>query len=136
MSKPGSPDICPRAKRIAGIWECRTVWHLVKAYVDVPALELMDVELLGVLEDGMPGRNAQQKPGTSRGSPRRSRTAKAAHISRSAMKLCCACDWGGSGRLSDDGSGQHNPNRSEDPWSRATLVARMAVLQPSRWSPT
>src|SRR5215475_2092731 len=55
-------------------------------------------------------------------------TAKAGHISRSAMKLCCACEWGGSGRLSVDGLGQHNPNRSEDPWSRATHVARMAVL--------
>jgi len=44
------------------------------------------------------------------------------------MKLSCAHKWGGSGRLSDDGPGQHNLDRSEDPWSRATLVARMAVL--------
>src|SRR6516165_12760721 len=76
----------------------------------------------------MLGKIRQVKCGTTRGSPRRSRTAKAVHISRRAMKLCCACEWGGSGRLSDDGSGQHNPNRSEDPWSRATHVARMAVL--------
>jgi hypothetical protein len=35
---------------------------------------------------------------------------------------------GGWGRLSVDGPGQHNPDRSEGPWSRATQVARMAVL--------
>jgi len=34
----------------------------VKAYVGVPALELMDVELPGVLEDGMPGRNGNKSP--------------------------------------------------------------------------
>jgi hypothetical protein len=33
----------------------------------------------------------QRKPGTARGSPRRSRTAKAPHISRWAVKLRCAC---------------------------------------------
>src|SRR5262249_24102645 len=38
----------------------------------------------------------------SRGWPRRSRTAKAAHISRRAMKLCCAREWGGWGRVSVD----------------------------------
>ena len=82
----------------------------------------------GSVGDGMSVRNGQRKPGTTRGSPRRSRTAKAAHINRRAMKLCCAHEWGGWGRLSVDGSGQHNPNRSEGPWSRATHVARMAVL--------
>ena len=85
-------------------------------------------ELSGVIEDGMSGRNAQRKPGTARGSPRRSRTAKAVHISRKAMKLCCAREWGGWGRVSVDGSGHYNPNRSEDPWSRATCFARMVVL--------
>jgi len=77
-------------------------------------LELIDVELPGVVEDGMSGKNGQRKPGTSRGSPRRSRTAKASHISRCAVKLRCACEWDGWGRLSDDGSGQQNPDRSED----------------------
>jgi hypothetical protein len=38
-------------------------------------LERIDVELPGVGEDGMPGRNGHRKPGTARGSPRRSRTA-------------------------------------------------------------
>jgi hypothetical protein len=98
----------------------------VKANVDIPALELMDVELPGVREDGMSGRNSQRKPGSTRGSPRRSRTAKAPHINRWAVKLRCACEWGGWGRLSDDGSGQHNPDRSEDPWGR-WIIHRMAV---------
>ena len=75
-------------------------------------------ELPGVKEDGMSGRNGQRKPGTTRGSPRRSRTAKASRISRHAVKSRCAREWGGWGRLSDDGSGQHNSDRSEDPWGR------------------
>jgi hypothetical protein len=129
-------SISSREADLRGYWECRDDPCTSKAYVDIPALELMDVEVPGVVADGMLGQNAQRKPGTSRGSPRRSRTAKAAHISRSAMKLGYARDWGGSGRLSGDGPGQHNLDRSEDPWSRATYVARMAVFTPSRWSPT
>jgi hypothetical protein len=39
-------------------------------------LERNGVELPGVGEDGMPVRNGQRKPGTARGSPRRSSTAK------------------------------------------------------------
>ena len=50
--------------------------------------------------------------------PRRSRTAKVSRISRRAAKSRCACERGGWGRLSDDGSGQHNPASSEDPWGR------------------
>jgi len=64
----------------------------------------------------MSGWNEQRKPGTTRGSPRRFRTAKASRISRHAAKSRCAREWGGWGRLSDDGSGQNNPNLSEDPW--------------------
>src|SRR5215470_317519 len=56
---------------------------------------LRKFELPGVVEDGMLGRNGKRKPGTSRGSPRRSRTAKASHISRRAVKLRCAREWGG-----------------------------------------
>ena len=81
-------------------------------------LELIDVELPGVGEDGMSGRNGQRKLGTTRGLPRRSRTAKASRISRLAVKSRCACEWGGWGRLSDDGLGQHNPALSEDPRGR------------------
>ena len=64
----------------------------------------------------MLGRNGQRKPGTTRGSPRRSRTAKALRISCHAVKSRCARGWGGWGRLSDDGSRQHNSGQSEDPW--------------------
>src|SRR3954451_19905944 len=65
----------------------------------------------------------QRKPGTTRGSPRRSRTAKASRISRLAVKSRCAGEWGGWGRLSEDGPGQHNPDPSEGPWGggRPTL---------------
>jgi len=69
-----------------------------------------------VIEDGMRGRNGQRKPGTTRGSPRRSRTAKALRISRQAVKSQCARGWSGWGRLSDDGARQHNLHPSEDPW--------------------
>jgi len=65
------------------------------------------IELPGVREDGMSGRNEQRKLGTTCGSPRRSRTAKALRISRLAVKSRCACEWDGWGRLSDDGPGQN-----------------------------
>ena len=71
------------------------------------------IELPEVREGGMPGRNEQRKPGTTRGSPRRSRTAKASRISRSAVKLRCAHEWDGWGRLSDDGPGHYNPDPSD-----------------------
>jgi hypothetical protein len=58
----------------------------------------------GSVGDGMSGRNGQRKPGTARGWPRRSRTAEASHISRRAVKLRCARERGGWGRVSDDGS--------------------------------
>src|SRR6201988_3224224 len=74
------------------------------------------IELPGVIESGMPGRNGQRKPGTTRGPPRGSRTAKALRISRLAAKSGWAREWGGWGRLSDDRPGQHNPDSSEDPW--------------------
>jgi hypothetical protein len=60
--------------------------------------------------------SSKRKFGTTRGSPRRSRTAKALGISRTAAKSERACEWDGWGRLRDDGLGQNNPNRSEDPW--------------------
>jgi hypothetical protein len=73
----------------------------------------------GVLEDGMSTKIGERKHGTTRGSPRRSRTAKAPRINRRAAKSWCACEWGGWGRLSEDGPGQYNPDRSEGPWGRA-----------------
>src|SRR6185436_17686722 len=83
--------------------------------------------LPGVAEDDMLRRNGQRKLGTTRGSLRRTRTAKASRISRYAAKSRCACEWGGWGRLSVDGPGQKNPDRSEGPWGRATLSAQAAV---------
>ena len=79
------------------------------------------IELPEVIEDGMSGRNVQRKPGTARGSPRRSRTAKASRISRLAVKSRCAHEGDGWGRISDDGSGHYNPNPSEDPWGGGVI---------------
>jgi hypothetical protein len=98
-------------------------------------LELIDVELLGVVEDGMPGRNGQRKPGTTRRSPRRSRTAKALRISRHAMKSQCARGWGGWGRLSDDGSRQHNSTRARTPGAEdypTSKAAHNRALDPTQ----
>jgi hypothetical protein len=64
-------------------------------------------------------KSGQCKHGTSRGSPRRQRTAKAVRISCRAAKSRCAREWGGWGRLSEEGPGQQNPDRSEGPWGRA-----------------
>src|SRR5258708_33586249 len=54
-------------------------------------------------------------------------TAMASRISHQMAKLGCAREWGGWGRLSDDGPGQHNPDRSEGPWGRAGWSARTEV---------
>jgi len=55
---------------------------MAKANVDIGVLDETMIELPEVREDGMSGRNEQRKLGTTRGSPRRSRTAKASRISR------------------------------------------------------
>ena len=70
----------------------------------------------------MSGRNVQRKLGTTRGSPRRSRTAKAPRISRHAVKSRCAREWDGWGRLSDDGPGHYNPDLSEGPWGGGVIT--------------
>ena len=70
----------------------------------------------------MSGQNEQRKLGTARGSPRRTRTAKASRISRHAVKSRCAREWGGWGRLSDDGPGHYNPDLSEDPWGEGVMI--------------
>ena len=92
----------------------------------------------GGVEDGMSVESGQRKHGTTRGSPRRSRTAKASRITGTAGKSRRACEWGGWGRLSVDGPGQNNPDRSEGPWGRAACAALMAasyragILDPDR----
>jgi hypothetical protein len=79
----------------------------------------------------MSGRNSQRKLGTTRGSPRRSRTAKASRISRHAVKSRCAREWGGWGRLSDDGPGHYNPGSSEDPWGGGAEPPRRCMIEAS-----
>ena len=63
----------------------------------------------------------QRKLGTTRGRPRPARagTARASHITRRTGKLGRVCEWDGWGRLSVDGPGHYNPDRSEGPWGRA-----------------
>jgi hypothetical protein len=80
------------------------------------------IELPEVREGGVSGGNEQRKPGTARGSPMRSRTAKASRISRLAAKSRCACERDGWGRLSDDGPRQHNSSPSEDPWGGGVIT--------------
>ena len=92
-------------------------------------------ELPGVGEGGMSGRNGQRKPGTTRGSLRRSRTAKASRISRHAVKSRCAREWDGWGRISDDGSGHYNPDLSEGPWGGG-IITLHGGAQSSRWPDT
>ena len=96
-SETGSPEILgPTRSDCGGNRECRALLRWVKAAVvnGIAGRNNVD-ELSGVLEDDMPRRNKQRKPGTTRGSPRRSRTAKAARINRFAAKSRCACEWGG-----------------------------------------
>jgi hypothetical protein len=90
------------------------------------------IELPGVIEDGMSRRNSQRKPGTTRGSLRRSRTAKASRISRQAAKSRCAREWGGWGRLSDDDPRQNNSGPSEDPWGGGLPSLHGGASTPNR----
>ena len=46
-----------------------------------------------------------------------------------AVKSGGAGEWGGWGRLSDDGPGHHNPDRSEGPWGKAATAACTEVHQ-------
>jgi len=113
-------------------WECRAGGHSAKANVGIEVLENIDVGLSVVGEGGMSGRNVQRKLGTTRGSPRRSRTAKASRISRYAVKSRCAREWGGWGRLSDDGPGQNNPDPSEGPWGGGLVTHHGGALSSPR----
>jgi len=111
MCEPGSPEmLAPYEADCGSLGSAEPFgsWRRPRRH---RCLELIGVELSGVIEDGMSGRIEQRKPGTARGLPRRSRTAKASCISRLAVKSRCAREWGGWGRLSDDGPGQHNRRR-------------------------
>ena len=63
-------------------------------------------------------KTSQRKLGTSVGPLQRSRTAKALGISPR-VKSQCARRRGGWGRVSEEGPGQYNPDRSEGPWGTA-----------------
>jgi hypothetical protein len=121
MSEPGSLEICPRVKRIAGISGVPNRLALGEGQRRRPCAGTYGCRTPRGLRGWHARTEWQQKPGTARGWPRRSRTAEAAHISRYAMKLCCAREWGGWGRLSVDGLRQHNSDRSEDPWGRRSI---------------
>jgi hypothetical protein len=126
--RSGSEPVKPRNRPPAwnGLrecWECRAGGHSAKANVGIEVLDI-DVGLPGVGEDGMSGGNVQRKLGTTCGSPRRSRTAKASRISRLAVKSRCAREWGGWGRLSDDGPGHYNPDPSEGPWGGGVMTSK------------
>jgi hypothetical protein len=67
--------------------------------------------------------------------PRRSRIAKPLRISRHAAKSRCARGWGGWGRLSEDGSRQHNSSQSGDPWAEddpTSTTVRDRALGPTQ----
>ena len=85
-----APKYVPRVKRIAGGLGVPSCSDLGEGHVDIDVLDQTMIELPGVIEDGMLGRNGQRKPGTTRGSPRRSRTAKALRISRYGEIAMCS----------------------------------------------
>jgi len=118
--KPVKPrKLSSRVERIAGVLGVSSRLGCGEDHVDIVNLDDTMYGLPVVVEGGMSGRNVQRKLGTTRGSPRRSRTAKTSRISRFAAKSRCAHEWGGWGRLSDDGPRQHNSGKSEDPWGRS-----------------
>src|SRR6266851_5160213 len=41
-----------------------------------------------------------------------------------AVKSRCAREWGGWGRLSDDGPGHYNPDPSEGPWGGGVMTSK------------
>ena len=53
-------------------------------------------------------------------------------VSRHAAKSRCACEWGGWGRLSDDGPGQNNPDPSEGLWGGGLVTHHGGALSSPR----
>ena len=72
-------------------------------------------ELPGVVEGGMSERNVQRKPGTARGSPRRSRSSEGIAYNPPCGEIAMCPRVGRMGPISDDGPGQNNPDPSEGP---------------------
>jgi hypothetical protein len=116
-------------KRIVEVLGVSSPCSLGEDHVGIVNLDDTMSELPGVGEGGMSGRNVQRKLGTTRGSLRRSRTAKTSRISCRAVKSRCAHEWGGWGRLSDDGSRQHNSSKSEDPWGSGNPTSWWCTIE-------
>jgi len=123
-----SPENFSHLERMVGRWECRTSDIRVKAGVvgegaghvqptDSPGSERM------ACREGTDSESTEP----TRRSPRPAGTAKAQRITSHAGKSLRASEWGGWGQVSVDGPGHYNPDRSEGPWGRATVVARMVV---------
>jgi hypothetical protein len=74
----------------------------------------------------------QRKLGTTRGSPRRSRTAKASRISRNDGEIAMCPRVGRMGLISGDGLGQNNPVRSESPWGGVETPLQGGALRSHR----
>src|SRR5215471_12992408 len=83
---------------------------------------------------GLRGRHVmkehQRKLRTSRGTPRHMRicTAKASGISRETVKSRCAREWGGWGRISEDGPGQQTRTGARAPGTVEREAACTEVL--------
>jgi hypothetical protein len=78
----------------------------------------------GVDVDGALGKDSSESLEGLAGRLGAPRTAKARDISGMAVKLPCACETGGWGRISDEGPRQHNSDLSEGPWGREALASR------------
>jgi hypothetical protein len=83
-------------------------------------------DLPGDMVGGMSARNKQRKLGTTRGSPRRSCTAKALRISRTDGEIVMCRRVGRMGPISVDAAGQNNPERSEGPWGGVQPYSKAA----------
>jgi len=119
--------------------ESRAAQISVKANVGIEKLDEYDFDLPGDTGDGMSGRNAQRKLGTTHGSPRRSRTAKASRISHRDGEIAMCLRVGRMGPISVDGPGQNNPVRSEGPWGGVqphSMAAHQAVIGPTQCGTT
>jgi hypothetical protein len=115
--------------------ESRAAQISAKANVGIGELDEYDSDLPGDIGGGMPGRNVQRKLGTTRGSPRRSRTAKASRISRIVGEIAMCPRVGRMGPISEEGPGQNNPDQSEGPWGGVqphSKAARHRVVGPTQ----
>src|ERR1700736_6197193 len=122
MRESGSPEIlAPRETDCGEDWECRAAQISAKA---------MSASKFWTSDDRAPRghRERHAKKEWSAKARNHPRVASAlphsegiAYKPLSAVKSRCARGWGGWGRLSDDGSRQHDSSKSEDPWGGGLL---------------